>query len=145
MLLVCSFGRHQICSSVSSLRHNSIFGRYSLSKKFRARSTNVRATSIDKSIGLTGAGSESVTKPAKPRFNSQTSSPGMPGGLLCLALRPAGRATSSGFDLDSGCPGGAFGLRMLSNIGLPDFSLADFCADVFLAIFLFPAFRFESA
>ncbi len=40
------------------------------------------------------------------------------GRRLCLALRPAGRATSSGFARLRGCPGGAVGLRMLSKIGL---------------------------
>jgi len=39
------------------------------------------------------------------------------GRRLCLALRPAGRATSSGFARDKGCPGGALGLRILSNTG----------------------------
>lgn len=55
------------------------------------------------------------------------------GRRLCLALRPAGRATSSGFDLDNGCPGGATGLRMLSKMGLEDFPLP-FADGAFLAI-----------
>jgi hypothetical protein len=39
------------------------------------------------------------------------------GRRLCFALRPAGRATSSGLARDSGCPGGALGFLMLSNTG----------------------------
>jgi hypothetical protein len=41
-----------------------------------------------------------------------------PGRRLCFAFLCAGRATSSGFAWDNGCPGGATGLRMLSNTGL---------------------------
>src|SRR5215213_4015855 len=39
------------------------------------------------------------------------------GRRLCFALRPAGRATSSGLARDIGWPGGAPGLRILSNTG----------------------------
>jgi hypothetical protein len=47
----------------------------------------------------------------------QASSSVTSGRRLCLALRPAGRATSSGLARDIGCPGGAFGFLMLSNTG----------------------------
>lgn len=40
------------------------------------------------------------------------------GRRLCFAFLCAGRATSSGFARDRGCPGGATGFRMLSNTGL---------------------------
>lgn len=51
-------------------------------------------------------------EPLTPHSSSVTS-----GRCLCFALRCAGRATSSGFARDRGCPGGATGLRMLSNTG----------------------------
>jgi hypothetical protein len=38
------------------------------------------------------------------------------GGRLCFALRPAGRAFSSGFACSIGCPGGAIGRRIESMI-----------------------------
>jgi hypothetical protein len=57
------------------------------------------------------------------------------GRRLCLAFRPAGRATSSGFDRDKGCPGGAIGLRMLSKTGLEDFPFPFLPGVLFLAIF----------
>ena len=47
----------------------------------------------------------------------QTSSSVGSGRCLCFAFRPAGRATSSGLARDIGCPGGAPGLRILSNTG----------------------------
>jgi hypothetical protein len=53
------------------------------------------------------------------------------GRRLCFAFRIAGLATSSGFARDSGWPGGAFGLRMLSKTGLTIFF---FCGEPFLAI-----------
>ena len=62
-----------------------------------------------------------------------SSSPDVSGRRLCFALRMAGLATSSGLARESGCPGGAFGLRMLSKIGLAVFF--DFCGELFLAIF----------
>jgi hypothetical protein len=62
-----------------------------------------------------------------------SSSPGTSGGRLCFALRPAGLASSSGFERESGCPGGAVGLRILSNTGLTDF-LSDLDEAAFLTI-----------
>src|SRR6185503_8466794 len=59
-------------------------------------------------------------------------SPDASGGRLCFALRIAGRATSSGLARAIGWPGGALGLRMLSNTGLAFFF--DFCGELFLAI-----------
>ena len=47
-----------------------------------------------------------------------SSSAAVSGRRLCFAFRCAGRATSSGFARVRGCPGGATGLRMLSNTGL---------------------------
>lgn len=52
---------------------------------------------------------------------------------MCFALRPEGLASSSGFARERGCPGGAFGLRILSNTGLTDF-LSDFDEAAFLAM-----------
>ena len=52
---------------------------------------------------------------------------------MCFALRIAGLATSSGFARAIGCPGGAFGLRMLSKTGLA-LCFLDFCGELFLAI-----------
>jgi hypothetical protein len=52
---------------------------------------------------------------------------------LCFALRPAGLANESGFERDNGCPGGAFGLRMLSKTGRADL-LVDLVDAAFLVI-----------
>lgn len=56
------------------------------------------------------------------------------GGRLCLAFRPAGRATSSGFERVKGCPGGAIGFRILSNTGLGDLPFPVFREVLFVAI-----------
>jgi hypothetical protein len=45
---------------------------------------------------------------------SDSSKGASPGRRLCLALRPAGLAFSSGFAFAIGCPGGAPGFLMLS-------------------------------
>ena len=58
-----------------------------------------------------------------PHSSQRIYSSETPAGRLCLAFRPAGRATSSGFARDKGCPGGATGLRMVSKRGLEDFPL----------------------
>jgi hypothetical protein len=62
------------------------------------------------------------------------SSPLSNGGRLCFAFRCDGRAISSGFARDNGCPGGAFGLRMLSKITLLSILFFGLDRELFLAI-----------
>ena len=69
----------------------------------------------------------------------QTSSSVGSGRRLCFALRPAGRATSSGLARESGCPGGAPGLRMLSNTGRARWRFP-FRGELFLTIIQPPLF-----
>ncbi len=71
---------------------------------------------------------------ARFRGRHDSSSPEVSGRRLCLAFRIAGLATSSGFARESGCPGGAFGLRMLSKTGLA-ICFFDFRGELFLAMF----------
>jgi|SRR5687768_1122065 len=66
--------------------------------------------------------------------NQEPSSSVVSGRRLCFALRWAGRATSSGFARERGCPGGATGLRMLSNTGIAC-DLFVFGGELRLAIF----------
>src|SRR5262245_27773482 len=62
-----------------------------------------------------------------------SSSLGGSGRRLCLALLMAGRPISSGFERESGCPGGAIGFRILSKIGLDCLDLPLF-GELFLTI-----------
>lgn len=69
----------------------------------------------------------------KPGPQLRSSGSATSGFCLCLALRPAGLAFSSGLAWLIGCPGGAEGFRILSKIGR-SFCLALFRRDPRVAI-----------
>ena len=137
MLFELSLARHQRCSSVSVSKHLSIFGRYSPDSKDRARSTKAPEASTSKPDSVLGIEIQILRRQTLALYSS-TSTSKSSGRCLCLALRPAGLAFSSGFAWVRGCPGGAPGLRIALKIGRPSRCLVLFVRDCFAGISLFP-------
>ena|SRR6267378_446195 len=99
MLFEFSFARHQSCSSVSVSRHLSIFRKYSLESKDLAWATKAWETRKSKAeSGLSIGRHRTLQGVRAPSFLYSSISPSKSvGRRLCLALRPAGLAFSSGF------------------------------------------------